>query len=40
MQKYPYRTGIYYSELFSLTEDIGNYIFNVSETIDEENKKK
>ncbi len=33
--KYPYQTGTYYSELFTLSEKIGDYIINVSEALDE-----
>jgi phosphate:Na+ symporter len=32
--KYPYQTGVFYSELISQTEKIGDYIINVSEAID------
>ncbi|MDZ7744092.1 MAG: PhoU domain-containing protein [Bacteroidota bacterium] len=33
--KYPYQTGTYYSELFTLSEKIGDYIINVSEALAE-----
>lgn len=34
-KKYKHKTGTFYSDLFSITEKIGDYIINVSEAIEE-----
>jgi phosphate:Na+ symporter len=34
-KKYKHKTGTYYSDMFSITEKIGDYIINVSEAIEE-----
>ncbi len=34
-KKYKHKTGTFYSDIFSITEKIGDYIINVSEAIEE-----
>lgn len=34
-KKYKYKSGIFYSDIFSLSEKIGDYVINISEAIEE-----
>lgn len=39
-KKYKHKTGTFYSDMFSVTEKIGDYIINVSEAIEEYQEKE
>lgn len=39
-KKYKHKVGVYYTDLFSLSEKIGDYVINVTEAIEESKKHK
>ncbi len=39
-KKYKHKTGVFYSDIFSLSEKLGDFVVNVSEAIDASNEPK
>ena len=39
-KKYKHKTGVFYSDIFSLSEKLGDFVINISEAIDASNEPK